>query len=128
MNSANYKLVRLTLAFTWLYHGLIPKLLWQAPQELEMGRRSMQGLIDPVHLTVFAGFFEVVLALLLLIFWKKKFPLYITLFCIISLTLGVFVFWPQLALQTFNPITLNALVIVLSIVNLNQLNALGERK
>lgn len=92
-----------------------------------MGRRSMQGLVDASHLTVFAGVFEILLAFSLLIFWKKKFPLYITIVCMVLLTLGVLAFWPQLALQAFNPVTLNILVIVLSVVNLNQLKSF-ERK
>jgi hypothetical protein len=127
LNNTNYKLVRSAIAFTWLYHALIPKIIWQAPQELEMARRSMGGLIDPVHMTIGAGILEIFLALFLIIFWKKKFPLYITIVCMSCLTVGVFIFWPQLVFQTFNPITINVLMIVLSIVNLNQLKEMGVK-
>lgn len=65
-------LARWGLALLFLYHGIVPKLLWLSPGELEMIRAH--GFEQARLLAALAGVAEVVLALALLVVRRRRWP------------------------------------------------------
>jgi uncharacterized membrane protein YphA (DoxX/SURF4 family) len=113
-----YALARLTVAFVWLYHGLIPKLIYRNADELSMLRDAG---IPPSHLPAAMsslGIIEVCIALVLFIFWKARWPLWLTIIGMISALLTVGITSPSFLTAAFNPVTLNLSVAALALIGL----------
>jgi DoxX-like family len=113
-----YTLSRLTVAFVWLYHGLIPKLIYRNPDELSMLRDA--GIPDSHLPAVMSslGIIEVCLSLVLVVFWNSRWPLWFTLVAMVSAVLAVGITSPGFLTAAFNPMTLNLAVAVLAVVGL----------
>jgi hypothetical protein len=113
-----YALSRLTVAFVWLYHGLIPKLIFRNADELSMLRDA--GIPNSHLLAVMStlGFIEVCFALALVIFWKSRWPLWFTLLAMISAVVTVGITSPSFLIAAFNPLTLNLAVTALAVIGL----------
>lgn len=113
-----YSLSRLTVALVWLYHGLIPKLIYRNPDELRMLRDA--GIANSHLLVVMSslGFIEVCVALILIIFWKSRWPLWLTLIAMVSAILAVGIMSPSFLTAAFNPLTLNLAVAALAVIGL----------
>ena len=113
-----YALSRLTIAFVWFYHGLVPKLINQNPDELKMLRDA--GIASPELLRTLSllGYMEICFALILVIFWKSRWPLWLTITALFLATLGVAVTSPNYLIGAFNPLTLNLAVAALAVVSL----------
>ena len=109
---------RITLAFVFAYHGLVPKLLRRDPDEIAMLRDAHvpSGWLDAAP-TAF-GLVEVILAVVLLLFWNRRWPAVVCLVLMVAATIGVAVFSPRYLGAAFNPISLNASVAVLCFVDL----------
>lgn len=109
-----YGLTRLTVAFIWLYHGLVPKLLYHNPDELKM--LTDAGLTGPglPSLVSWCGVAEVGFALILVLFWKARWPLWSTMAAMVAATAAVSVYSPSYLTAAFNPLTLNLAVAVLA--------------
>lgn len=106
------------VAFTWIYHGLVPKLLFLHPDErllLELGGISQSAIPGAL---AGLGLLEVVFGLLVLILWNKTWPLFATIAAMLLATVGVAATAPSFLIAAFNPVTLNLLVTVLAIVAL----------
>jgi uncharacterized membrane protein YphA (DoxX/SURF4 family) len=105
-----YALTRLILAFIWLYHGLVPKILYRSPDELAM--LSVTGMPPSavLTLTLLAGGLEICFALAFLICWKARWPLWTTMIAMVAATLGVGISLPAYLHQAFDPLTLNVAV------------------
>jgi uncharacterized membrane protein YphA (DoxX/SURF4 family) len=106
---------RLTIAFVWLYHGLVPKLIYQSADELAM-------LVDsgiPPDVASLAlnliGWGEVGLGLLFLLAWRVRRLFWFNIGVMLLATLGVAVNSPRFLMAAFNPITLNVLMLALSV-------------
>src|SRR5258708_1379675 len=113
-----YVLSRLTVAFVWLYHGLIPKLIYRNPDELSMLRDA--GFPNS-HLRAIMsslGIIEVCVALALVIFWKSRWPLWLTLIAMVSAVLAVGITSPAFLTAAFNRVTLNLAVAPLAVIGL----------
>jgi uncharacterized membrane protein YphA (DoxX/SURF4 family) len=105
-----YCLVRLALAFIWLYQGLVPKLLFHDPDELRMLRNAGvpgEYLLRAVSLS---GWAEVCFALLLVVCWRARWPLWLTIAAMIAATLAVVIRSPAYLSTAFNPVSLNIAV------------------
>lgn len=110
-------LCRLTVAFVWIYHGLVPKLL--GPHEDELAMNMALGLsAEQAHtLAYVAGAGEVAFGILVLGLWRSRWPLLLSAASMIGLLLFTLVFAPDLAAGAFNPVTTNLCVFVLSMVS-----------
>ncbi len=64
------------------------------------------------------GIIEVCVALVLLIFWKSRWPLWFTLIAMISAVLTVGITSPSFLTAAFNPVTLNLAVTALAVIGL----------
>lgn len=103
---------RLSLAFIFFYHGLVPKLLWLSATEA--------ALMDahtflPSELTLVAGVGEIILALVL-VFHRSLIPVYLAAVGLIALLIDVAVIMPELLIEAFNPVTTNISAIVICII------------
>lgn len=109
-----YALARLTVAFVWLYHGLVPKLIFHQADELTLLQES--GL--PASFIIVVGLIEVALGLWLIFAWRSRFLFVLTIVLMVLATVGVALSSPHYLIAAFNPVTLNILMIVLSVVGL----------
>ena len=106
------------VAFVWLWHGLVPKLLGPHPDELDMLREA--GVAEPLvaPLTMVVGLAEVVMGLLVVIRSRGRWPFVATVVLMVLALAGVLATAPERALGAFGPVSLNALVIAASVIAL----------
>ena len=107
-----YSLARLTIVFVWLWHGLVPKLLFRNADELIMLRES--GL--RVAALPFVGTAEVLVGLAGLFLWRWRPYLLLTAAAMLVALAAVALRSPEYLQAAFNPVTLNLSVFALGLV------------
>ena len=106
-----HTLARLGIAFTWLWQGLMPKLLFSSADERAM--MAATGL--PLALVPVAGALELLFAALTVSFWRWR-PLFLlNLLVMTGALIAVALKAPSYLVAAFNPVTLNVGMILLSI-------------
>jgi hypothetical protein len=111
-------MTRLTLALIWLYQGVVPKLLYRNPDEVKM---LVEAGLSGAHLLRWVSLFgllEVSFAMILLFFWRSRWPLWCTIAAMCIATLEVVLNSPAYLTAAFNPMTLNLAVAVLAAIGL----------
>ena len=118
---SSVQIARYIVSFSWLYHGIFPKLIHIAPLEKLM--TASAGFSEEVsyYITKSAGVGEVIFGITLFIFYRSKFIVLINIVGLIALLLFVAALQPQLLIEAFNPVTTNIPIIGLSLVLLNNL-------
>ena len=106
-------LARLSVAFVFLYHGLVPKLLLLHPSEIALAQATPTLGLDPAFVIRIAGIAEVLLSLALLVFWQRRWPLYLAGIALLGLLAATLVFVPSIAVAAFNPISLSVTTLAL---------------
>jgi hypothetical protein len=107
-----HAVARLGIAFTWMWQGLVPKLLFPSPDEQAM--IAAAGL--PLTLLPIIGALELVFAAASLVLWHWR-PLFIVNALLMVCALGgVWLRSPAYLVGAFNPVTLNAGMMLLSII------------
>ncbi|PCJ17543.1 MAG: hypothetical protein COA96_17665 [SAR86 cluster bacterium] len=114
------QLCRFTLGFSWVYHGLFPKLLFLAPLELEMSGSIGLSQTNTLWLIRFAGVSEIVFGILLMMFYRNAKILGVNILGLVSLLIFVLVMTPHIMVEAFNPVTTNIPLIILSLILLNE--------
>ncbi|MFK7766746.1 MAG: DoxX-like family protein [Mariniblastus sp.] len=113
----SFNLSRFAVAFIWLYHGLIPKLLFSHPTELELVVKG--PTLGTPEMTVFvAGVLEVAIGLTVIVFWRAKWPIYLSLVGFAMLLIGAFALSPEHATHAFNPVSLTVSAIIFCLIQL----------
>ncbi len=107
-----HALARLAVAFIWIWHGLVPKLLFRNPDERLMLTQS--GL--PADLLPWIGAAEILFGLLLLAVWRSRPLLLVSATAMLAATVAVAVNSPAFLTAAFNPVTLNLAVFTLSLL------------
>lgn len=107
-----HALARLSIAFVWLYHGLIPKLLFHHADEIRMLNEA--GLSASVVDIV--GWVEVALGLLTILTWRHRWAFILTAGLMVLATAGVVINSPAYLIAAFNPVTLNLQMIILAVI------------
>lgn len=97
---------RWMLAFVFIYHGLVPKLLFLSPVEVQMVDAAGLGLNSQV-ISPLAGAAEVLLGLLILFGWLGRWPVIAAGVGLVGLLGYVALFAPMLLIGAFNPVTSN---------------------
>ncbi|MCU1306387.1 MAG: hypothetical protein JWN45_1082 [Acidobacteriaceae bacterium] len=108
-----YALSRGTMAFIWFYHGLVPKLLYHDKIELDL----LSRIAPPERLhaaTTLAGLVELLFACVLLVLWRRSWPLWLTLVLMLVGIPVVAISAPAYLTAAFNPLTLNISIAALS--------------
>lgn len=112
------QLARFTVAFIFIYHGLVPKIIAVDAYEVYMSQQ-LSLFIRPVvyiaqrDITLFAGICELMLGLLILLLPKRKLPLWLAFIGLVSLLIVVVFLTPELLTGAFNPVTTNIAAMVL---------------
>ena len=109
---------RLTVAFIWFYHGLVPKLLFRHPLELAMLNAARLSTSAELNAVLAAGWVEIAIALCIIFFWRSRWPLWFTLILMPLALLGVAFTSPSLLAAPFNPLTLNLALFILAVIAL----------
>lgn len=105
-------LARITLAFIWLWHGLIPKLIYR-----QIDERTMLGQAGiPLEWLPWIGVLEIGLGLLVLFTWNRRVVFVVNGLLMVAATIAVTINSPAYLKAAFNPVTLNLAVIALCIV------------
>jgi hypothetical protein len=110
------KLARYIISFSWIYHGLISKLIWVAPLEKEI--TSSLGLSEELSLwvTKSAGVAEILFGISFFFLYKNKLINQLNIIGLTGLLAFVAVFNTRLLAEAFNPVTTNLPLIGLSVV------------
>jgi hypothetical protein len=102
------------VAFVWLYHGLVPKLLFAHPDEIAMllSAGTPSELAPAVMRGI--GIAEILLGLTVLVAFRARWPFLITVVLMIAALLGVGITAPSYLTAAFNPVSLNIAMIALA--------------
>lgn len=112
---------RFSLAFIWIYQGLVPK--WLGPHADELSMNVLAGFTPeqaPV-ISYLAGTLEVLLGLAILLLHRHRWPYAVSAVFIASLYLFTVVMANQFLLSAFNATTVNLAVFSLSVIALVEL-------
>jgi hypothetical protein len=107
-----YALARAAVAFVWLWHGLVPKVIARDAAE----RLMLQQAGLPASLMVPIGLTEIGFGIVVLFVWRSRWPLAATIAAMLLALLAVGLRSPQFVSAAFNPVTLNVSVIVLCVL------------
>lgn len=113
-----HAVARLALVFEFAWQGIVPKLITHNADEIRL--LSAAGIPAgqlPSALTAL-GLGEVLLAIVLLLFWRSRFPAMLSILFVAVATLFVALSAPQYISAAFNPVTLNFGVAVLALIDL----------
>ena len=122
------QLARYIIGFSWIYHGLVPKLIQIAPLE-----RVMTGSIGlsseaSWRVTKMAGVAEVIFGLVFIAFYRYTIVHLLNIGALLSLFAFVAVMVPAVLLEAFNPITTNFPLVALDLILLSQLRSTPSQK
>lgn len=106
-------LARYTLGFIFIYHGLVPKILFLSQTELAMNRAHGFLGIAPERIALMGGVAEIVLGLLIVLYRRAIWPVGLAMLGLLLLLLDVMLVMPQLLVEAFNPVTINIAGLVL---------------
>jgi hypothetical protein len=113
--SAIHALARATLALVFLWHGMVPKLLFRHADELALLRDSGLSEAAAARMVVAIGVAEVVFGLALLLAWRVRVLLLLIPVAMLAMTLSTAAGSPRFIPAAFTPITLNLCVAALAI-------------
>ena len=100
---------RVAIAAVWLWHGLVPKLLFRDADE-----RWMQAHVAPAALP-WVGAAELGMALLVLSTWRWRGMFAVQVAVMLAALGAVALRSPEYLTRAFNPVTLNLLVVAVSV-------------
>ena len=104
---------RAVLAFVFVYHGLVPKILWLSTTEAALA--AAHGLYAPI-ISPIAGVGEILLGGALLFLRRTLLPVYAAIAALVLLLLDVMIMMPLLLTEAFNPVTLNLAVMFIGYI------------
>ena len=121
------QVARYILGFSWMYHGLFPKLLTIAP--IEQAMTATLGFSDATStlITQSAGVAEILFGLLIIVLYRNRALIMLNIFALASLLLFVAIQMPTLLFEAFNPVTTNLALIGLSVVLLSNRDTQGVK-
>jgi len=107
-----HALARLGIAFTWLWQGFVPKLLFANADERAM--IAAAGL--PLRFLPAFGVLEIAFAAVALGLWRWRTFFLVNIVAMVAALIAVGLKSPSYLVGAFNPVTLNAGVVVLSVI------------
>lgn len=113
---SSLQIARFIISFSWLYHGIFPKLVHIAPLEKTM--TASIGLSDELSylVTKSAGVGEVIFGVIFFIFYRNKAIVYLNIIGLSGLLCFVALLQPHLLIEAFNPVTTNIALIGFSLI------------
>jgi len=107
---------RVTLALAFLWHGLVPKLLYRHADELALLRDSGLSASAAERMVTIVGVAEVVYGLALLALWRVRALFLPAAIAMVVVTPGILAGSPRFIPAAFTPVTLNLCVAAVAIV------------
>ncbi|MBM6644514.1 DoxX-like family protein [Bacillus sp. RIT 809] len=111
-----YWLVCCLVAFVWLYQGIVPKLIFTHSEEVKMLSALIGSNDSSIFILKIVGFLEIIWGVMWLLPFQKRKLFILHIVMLIGLTIVAGVTNITSFTEPFNPITLNFLLIGLSIV------------
>lgn len=111
-----YGISRVVVAFVWIYHGLVPKLIFQHQDEVEMLTAAGIELADALSVLRLIGWAEVAFGLLLLIAWSARKLFLANIVLMVCALVAVAANSPQYLTAAFNPVTFNITMMAISFI------------
>lgn len=105
-----YAVLRIAVAFVWLWHGLMPKLIFRDPLEVSMVTDAGVGEAAAEWIARAAGWAEAAMAVVMIRWWNARWPAWTTILLMTTAVAGLAVNSPVLFTRAFNPLTLNLLM------------------
>ena len=103
-------------AFVWMYQGIVPKLVFTHSEEVKMLSVMVGSTEHSVFILKIIGLLEIIFGVLWLLPFPKRKVFVVHIFMLIALTIAAGFTNIASFTEPFNPITLNILLIGLSIV------------
>jgi hypothetical protein len=116
------QICRFTIAFIWLYQGLVPKLLGPHHDELAMNMTLGMSEVSATSVAYIGGSLEILLGVLVLIFYKNAWIFLVTAVAMLGLFVFTAIYAPLFIVAAFNSTTINLSVVALSAIALICLN------
>lgn len=113
----SYWAISFCFAVVWLYHGLIPKLIYMHPEEIAMVQDGLSVSFKQAVMVVnVIGIGEVIFGLLWLLIKNRKrlFGIQVVVFPL--LTVSAIFSNPTVLIHPFNPLTFNLSLFILSVI------------
>ncbi len=111
-----YWLVCFLFAFVWMYQGIVPKLVFTHSEELKMLSVMIGSTEHSIFVLKIIGLLEIIFGVLWLLPFPKRKVFFVHIFMLIVLTIATGFTNIVSFTEPFNPITLNVLLMGLSIV------------
>lgn len=111
-------IARSTLAFVWIYQGIVPKILRPDTGELEIFRSTGVYPGDSLTGVMALGGAQALLGAFHLVAWKSKAALWTGLAVLVVLGGGALIRRPDLFILPFNPTTLILMMVALTAIDL----------
>ena len=111
---------RLVLAFSWIYQGMVPKVICQSPGEIELLEHIVKVHELACTMVIWMGYGEVLFGFLLL-FTSRSWVFLLNILALVVLLIYVAVFQPELFTLPFNPLILNVSLIGMSLIAYGEL-------
>ncbi|MBF7073407.1 DoxX-like family protein [Glaciecola sp. MH2013] len=99
---------RLLLGFLFIYHGLVPKILWLSEVEIHLVEISGAGIPASIA-SPLAGVAEILLGFSIILWRQSLIPIYVAAGLLVALLLYVCIASPSYLIEAFNPVTTNML-------------------
>jgi hypothetical protein len=107
-----HAVARLGISFTWLWQGAMPKLVFPSVDE----RAMMAAIGLPAALLAAIGVIELAMAMATLLLWRWRPFFLLNMVAMLASLAAVALGTPSYLVAAFNPVTLNTLMIVLSLI------------
>lgn len=118
---SSIQIARFIISFSWLYHGIFPKLVHIAPLEKLMTASIGLSTELSYFVTKSAGVGEVVFGLLFFVYYRSKAIIILNIIGLTGLLAFVAIMLPHLLIEAFNPVTTNIALIGFSFILLFEL-------
>ncbi|HEY5753887.1 MAG TPA: DoxX-like family protein [Chthoniobacterales bacterium] len=113
-----YRLARSAVAGVWIYSGLVPKILFRDWSEMTLLSESGVETSLLPYVTHSVGLLEILFGLTILLLWKRRWPLWMTVGVMVGALISVAQHSPRTLHAAFNPVTTNGMLAALAIVTL----------
>lgn len=123
-----HALAAATLAFVWIWHGVVPKLAGPHPDELAMLFEAGVSGAWLRLVTQILGVAELAFGLVFLPLARRRWPWLLTIALMATATVGVLMNSPDRATAAFNPVTFNAVLAALAAIGLLSLRDLPSAR
>jgi DoxX-like family len=117
--SAIHACSRISIAFIWLWQGVVPKLLFDNADE----RAMLAAAHLPARLVAPMGIAELVIAACSILLWRNRMFFVLNILAMVMALVAVSISSPHYVGAAFNPVTLNLAVIALSTIGLVAISA-----